>query len=56
MLNQAVIPPISISLQTLINTGEQAARQFMSVAAEERNADAVPTLDTLGEAIKSEVK
>ena len=56
MLNQAIIPPISISLQTLINAGEQAARQFMGVAAEERNSDAVPTLGTVGEAIKSEVK
>jgi hypothetical protein len=55
MLNQGVIPPIPITLESLFDAGFQAARQFSHMSATERNTSAVPTLSALGEAIKSEV-
>ena len=55
MVNQRVIPPIPISLESLFNAGSQKARQFSNMPAEERIVAAVPTLSTRGEAIKSEV-
>jgi hypothetical protein len=50
------VPTPELRLEGLYDIGSQMAREFATISLEERESVTVPTFNSAGEAIKSEIK